>query len=847
MLLPGTIFAQPKTIVKDSSVPGKVLIIAGDYQRSALHNTLFGKNYRKEWATPLWAPIISLDTIYGGLTPYQSGGGRQSKSLRLRDTAKREYVLRSVDKSFGRALPEIARNTFIESAINDQVTFDHPYAALTIAAMADAAGILHTTPKMVYVPQQDALDTFNARFGNYLYMLEQRPDENWETAGNFGNARNIIGTDKLLEKLLKSNDNLVDQHLYARSRLFDMLIGDWGRHEDQWRWGVFEENGKKIYKPIPRDRDHAYSHFGGVFPILFIHAANLDYLRSFDHDIKGIKIYGYTARHLDRQCTNKLTLQDWLSIAAQMEASLTNEVIQRAVGQLPPEVYAISGDDLVARLRSRRDHLRDFASRYYTFIARHVDIPGTEGREYFDVERISSKETRVSIYKIDERGKTNETPIYDRVFKTNETKDIRLYGIAGNDKFRVTGNVYKGINVRIIGGVDPDTIIDKSHVAGWKKRTNIYDDNANNFSTASEARLHLAADSANNSYNYKEFEYPRKGIRPLLSYNNPDKLFASIGYGFAHHAWRKDPYGSQQAIYLRYSITENSWSLLYDATLYKFIGKWDLGISASYDAFRSTNFYGLGNETLFPATNNNYNKLQTKEFMGKLSMNRNIAHHYISLQAYARAIQLINASPTFISDNYLTGHPELLGVQKFVGISAGYTYQNMDDLAIPTKGVMLYGGISYNRNIELPRDFTGINAIAQVYLPLFGKFSLSTRAGVNSVLGKPEFYQYASIGGNQNFRGYKRDRFWGNTALYNSNELRYITDIRSYLMNGKGGLVAYIDDGRVWLNGEQSDMWHYAYGGGILLAPFNKLTFTITYGTSADGNYVNIRFNKLLN
>jgi hypothetical protein len=61
--------------------------------------------------------VVNLDTLAGGLIPYQSGGGRQSKSLRLKERDGREYVLRSVDKSFGKALPEIYQGTFIESSL----------------------------------------------------------------------------------------------------------------------------------------------------------------------------------------------------------------------------------------------------------------------------------------------------------------------------------------------------------------------------------------------------------------------------------------------------------------------------------------------------------------------------------------------------------------------------------------------------------------------------------------------------------------------------------------------------------------------------------------------------------
>ena len=114
------------------------------------------------------------------------------------------------------------------------------------------------------------------------------------------------------------------------------------------------------------------------------------------------------------------------------------------------------------------------------------------------------------------------------------------------------------------------------------------------------------------------------------------------------------------------------------------------------------------------------------------------------------------------------------------------------------------------------------------------------------VTGEPEFYQYASIGGSQNMRGFVRDRFWGQTGFYNTNELRWITNFRTYIMNGKIGLIGFVDDGRVWMPNENSDVWHVGYGGGVLLAPFNKFALSVSYGISDEDQLIHLRINKLL-
>jgi hypothetical protein len=128
---------------------------------------------------------------------------------------------------------------------------------------------------------------YNKKYGNQLYLLEERPDEGYEDAINFGKAKKIIGSERLYEHLYEDNDYSVDQRAFAKARLFDIVIGDWSRHADQWRWAAFKDGGKTIYKPIPRDRDQAYTRFDGLYPALAtITVAR--HLESFDDKIDDV-------------------------------------------------------------------------------------------------------------------------------------------------------------------------------------------------------------------------------------------------------------------------------------------------------------------------------------------------------------------------------------------------------------------------------------------------------------------------------------------------------------------------------------------------------------------------------
>jgi outer membrane translocation and assembly module TamA len=46
------------------------------------------------------------------------------------------------------------------------------------------------------------------------------------------------------------------------------------------------------------------------------------------------------------------------------------------------------------------------------------------------------------------------------------------------------------------------------------------------------------------------------------------------------------------------------------------------------------------------------------------------------------------------------------------------------------------------------------------------------------------------------------------------------------LFKGAFGVLGFHDVGRVWMKDDSSKTWHRGYGGGIWVAPFNKIVLT---------------------
>lgn len=857
-ILPGLLIAcscicirangQQQEQQKQDTVPLRTVIAGSEYSRSRLHNWMWGKHYRPEWATPIRVQLINLDTMAGGLKPYKIGGGRQSKTLRLRNPEKKEYVMRSVNKSFGNALPEVFRGTFVEKHINDQVSIAHPYSAVTIPPLAKAARIYHTQPIIRFVPKQPALDTFNAEFGDELYLIEQRPDENWEEADNLANSVNIISTEKLLDKLLDDNDNLVNQQAYIKARLFDMFIGDWGRHEDQWRWAKTEKGDKTVYQPIPRDRDQAYTKFEGTLLRIVISSAGLKHMEGFKEDIRDVRTFNFPARHLDRRVANAATLEEWTNAAKELQTALTDEVIKYAIKQLPPEVYSVSGEEIISKLKARRQHLVRFAEDYYKFLAEEVDIPGSEKREKFVITRLNDSETKVSVYKIRKSGEVESTPSFERVFNKNETHEIRLYGIEGNDIWEINGTEANGIVVRIIGGKDMDIITDRSRNA----ITHIYDDHDNSIVKAPRTKLHLSKHDSIHAYRYREFKYDRRVFRPVFFFSNADRFYAGISYTITNQHWRKEPFASRHSVYARYSVTQNAISFGYQGIKERTIGDWDLFLNAEYDAIRWTNFFGIGNETVELDKDMDYYRVRSREVFVGVGLNRQLGQsNNIRITPFFQATRVIIDPGRFLADNVgivsiPNGSDPAYKWDTYAGASLDYSFVDLDNPIIPMRGVSFSLGTAYTKSLQSPRSINSFYGAFNFHLPLSKHFVLAVRNTGSTITGDPKFYQLNAIGGSQNLRGYRRDRFRGRSSFVNNTELQYLFDFKSYLFNGKAGFVGFYDIGRVWHPAEKSDVWHSGYGAGIIIAPFNKAMFSVTAGLSKENRLLHLRLSRVL-
>ncbi|MGG8496630.1 metallophosphoesterase [Tenacibaculum sp. TC6] len=801
---------------------------------SGFYKFLWGDLHREKYGKKIKAPVLDLTTAFGGLEPIRRGGGNQTNSLRLKNPEGKQYVLRSMYKDGSRIMGGILKGTFLIDVVQDIFTMSHPYAAFVIPEMAEAVHIYHTNPVLYYMPKQPALTMYNDTFGGGLYLLEERPADNREDVDSFGNSTKIISTFDVLEKLRKNGNHTIDQQWTIRSRLFDMVIGDWDRHEDQWRWASFETaNGKTYYRPIPRDRDQPFSKFDGIMIPLFKQFAPLvKNMQTFDYDIKNMKWYNNYPRFFDAEFLNQLTLKDWIIQAEYIQQHLTDEVIEQAIKKLPKEVFAIDGTEIIAKIKARRDALQEIAKRYYTKQAKTVYITGTDKDDVFTIHRINNTETQIiATHK-------NDT-IYNRVFSLKETKEIQIYGLNGDDRFTITGKVKNGILLRLIGGQDYDVYTDESSVSGWSKKTKIYDyKSKKNTINGSHETDDLRSDNYyRNTYNHRDIENNTTLVAPNIGSNPDDGFFFGVNVTHTRYGFKKRPFASQHNLSANYYSAIQGFDIEYNGEFTEFIGNWSLVLHAKTTSDNyAFNFFGWGNQSNYNQQFDlDYYRVKRSEHSITPTLLRRFrGGNTLRLSSSFEAIRIQNTPNRNITD-YSESPVNIFDTNYFIGGDLGMTHTRVDNKSFPTKGINfnLQVGAKFKAD-DFQRRFGYIKSSLAFYQNLVYNRSLvfASEVGTHLTIGNRfEIYQAVTLGGDRNLRGFNRQRFSGTKSFYHSNDVRLrFGEIQTSFLPLKAGMTAGFDYGRVWSPREaENSLWHTSYGGSLWLSGIDVFTLNLSY------------------
>jgi len=810
---------------------------------SKTHRFFLGENYRKLWATPVKMRVVDLQKEHGGMKVIQLGGGMQTRSLRLEDASGREWALRTVQKYPERGLAEKLRATIAKDIVQDQISTSHPFSALIVPPLADALGIPHANPEILYVGDDPALGEYRKQFANAVYLLEERMPAGYEKSDNSIKAQ---------RKVEEDNDTHIAQKLVLRARLLDFIVGDWDRHEDNWRWLKLDDQDEKEYVPVPRDRDKVFYKTSGVFPWILSHQWLKANLQPYEPEIRAVGQWNFNQRYFDRYFLNGLSEKDWREVVKYVQEKLTDSLLRQAMLRMPANIFAEGGEETLKIMIARKNNLEKSALDYYRFLAITVEVSASDKREYFEVKHKKNGNIELTINNIKKNGEKGRK-LYHRTFQKEITREIRLYGMGGDDVFEVSGETRSPITVRMVGGGGKDKfVVSPNH----KSNTFIYDrrDEENELPASSVAKLRLSTDTTVNQYNKKSFIYDQFGPLFHVNYNIDQGIQAGVGLILEKQGFRKDPYASKQEFWLDYSTGRQSFILNYAGDFKKVIGNTNFKINANFLGPNNlSNFFGLGNETAFikddgkgmPYYRNRYDYLtadfQLYQKAGRWTVCGGLATEYYTSSRKGNQNRFLN--------DFNLAHPEesVFADRLYAGLVAEVKYDSRDNITIPKKGIYWNTRMTANQQLNGDHDRYGkIQSEFRYYLnPGHGDFVIANRLGGGTTFGDPEYFQLMQLGGVHNLRGFHTNRFTGKSMLYYNLDLRMkLFDFTSYIVPGSVGLLGFNDVGRVWMPGQSSDQWHHGYGGGIYVIPADLILIQAAVGFSKESTmpYISIGF-----
>ncbi|MEO5824297.1 MAG: hypothetical protein ABIR59_00230, partial [Gemmatimonadales bacterium] len=406
------------------------------YRAGPVRRLLAGDLNRELWSTPVKLPVLDLDSVGHGLHPIKIIGGMQTVGLRFAGRDGLEYEFRPIVKNPSKVLPVALRNSVAFSVLDDQMSAQFPFGAVVVGELLEAAGISAPKPIAVVVPNDMRLGRYRAMFAGRVGILALNANERDGDRPGFGGYAKIIDGESLADELRADPTATVDASRYLRTRLIDMLVGDWDRHAGQWRWGRQVENGVTKWDAIPEDRDWAFARIDGLVGVLT--RALLPRYGGFSSSFPPIHRLAETAAPLDRLVLSRLDRGAFVSEARRLQGLFTDSLITAAVSTLPPPFVAQQGDRLINGLRARRDDLVRYAEEYYAYVIRTIEVRTHEGmKSVVTFERTGMRRVRVTVREGGENGAVQ----FQRDLDAADTRNIVIYLDPAHDKLVGTRNL----------------------------------------------------------------------------------------------------------------------------------------------------------------------------------------------------------------------------------------------------------------------------------------------------------------------------------------------------------------------------------------------------------------------
>ena len=792
------------------------LVTAGkEYEASGNQRRWFGTGYRDIWAAPFEAPVLDLSKEAQGLEPVRQVGGLQTAGLAMRGTDGRSYTFRSLHKEPERLLPPELRESWPARMIRDATSATHPGAAVMLPVLAEAAAIPHTWPRLVVMPDDPKLGKFQETFANKLGTFEEFPTAGSAASPGFAGATEIISTAELWERWLQGDR--IDTRALVRARILDLFVDNYDRRRGQWRW--MRIPGRASWVPLPEDPDMAFLHHDGLVQKAMrqFRPQLLEFSAEYPKSLEGPEIL---ASEVDRWLLAEVDVELFREIARDLQSAWTDEVLEKAVAQLPSEWRTVDNGFIAGSLKARRAELVNYVERFYEFITKKVDVHLTDHAERVVIKRDSDEDLTVTAIV------TGDTaPFFHRTFKSDDTDEVRIYIHGGDDQIERNGSG-SSIRVRVLADEGAKTLQSPdARTEFWRGQ-----------GAVTGGKI-ISRDPWVNPSPVKDAPWiePRNYgattvVVPAAWYVTDIGFVLGASVTRTTYGFRSFPAARKQVIRGGWAFGPMAGKVEYHGLFLQSASRVGVDLRAFGSGVEQINYFGLGNET--PSQPSSRYRSRQRLFQVAPSLRIGTTSQFqMNIGPEFRHARTDMDDPTLLAEEapYGTGNFGSLRFRATVDADTRrQSNANVMDLASGSNredsdqpagfGLRLRGSTFVAPpGLDVEDTYGGVEGVVSGYLGS-EDLQLALRVGGARLFGTFPYFDSASLGGASN-RGFRTDRFAGHSSVYGSAELRtYLTGPKyESIFPVRFGLVGFFDVGRVWQSGEDSRKWHPSGGGGILL------------------------------
>jgi hypothetical protein len=247
------------------------------------------------------------------------------------------------------------------------------------------------------------------------------------------------------------------------------------------------------------------------------------------------------------------------------------------------------------------------------------------------------------------------------------------------------------------------------------------------------------------------------------------------------------------------------------------------------DALR---FYGFGNESSDSEPSSTY--VVRREILGgraearyELDEGFNVA---AGIAGYYSNPWVIGGSPLQLQA------PLGIGSFSAAGLTSGISLGTEPDDSLGLIHRVAVRGSAFPISSESGSGYATAESHGALQIPLTeaGSTRISARAGGRYAFGDYPFFEASYLGGVETLRGFPQWRYAGDGMVYGGIEAAAPLMRLPIGFNWRTAVFAFVDGGRVFLDGEDSDRWHTAPGVGLSLKALSYHV-RLTYAHGPEG------------